>query len=130
MTSNATLLSAIHKTVAEILDIPEIKISLPIFSSRRRVLLAGAVAYVSYDFNVTSARTPGSYKQSLMQSVTSGGFITLLHAKSGILLQSTYDLHFDDYSPTFRPTRSPLSDLPLQAGEEMKVVNTIILIIS
>ena len=130
MTSNATLLSAIHKTVAEILDIPERKISLPIFSSRRRVLLAGAVAYVSYDFNVTSARTPGSYKQSLMQSVTSGGFIALLHAKSGILLNSTYDLHFDDYSPTFHPTRSPLSELSFQAGEEMKIVNTIILIIS
>ena len=125
-----TLLSAIRTTVAEVLNIPEIKISLPILSSRRRVLLSEAVAFVSYDFNVTSIRTPESFKQALRESVTTGDFVTLLHAKSGILLQSTYDLHFDDYSPTFRPTRSPLSELPLQAGEEMKVVNTIILIIS
>ena len=81
-----TLLSAIRTTVAEVLNIPEMKISLPILSSRRRVLLSEAVAFVSYDFNVTSIRTPESYKQALRESVTSGDFVTLLHAKSGILL--------------------------------------------
>ena len=63
-----------------------------------------------------------TYKVSLMDAVTTGDFVTLLHAKSGILLERTYDLHFDDYSPTFRPTRSPLSEVSLRGVENMIIL--------
>ena len=125
MVSNVTLLSAIHNAVAEILNVPEKKISSLSLTSKRSVSLSEMLAFVSYDLNVTSTRTPESYKQALMESVSSGGFVSLLHAKSGFLLQNTYDLHFNDYSPTFQPTRSPSSELLREAGEEITAVNII-----
>ena len=115
MASNATLPSAIRKTVADILKISEKYISMPVISSARRVLLSGM--YVSYDVNLTSTRTPESYKVALMDSVRSGGFVEVLHARSGVLLQSTYDLYFVDFSPTSAPTSSPVSTLSDQAGK-------------
>ena len=127
MALNETLLSAIRLTVAEILNIPETKISSLILTSKRIVSLSEMVAFVSYDFNVTSTRTSESYKVALINSVATGGFITILHAKSGYLLENTYDLHFADYSPTFRPTRSPLSEVSFHAGN---LVIDVILIIS
>ena len=127
MALNETLLSAIRLTVAEILNIPETKISSLILTSKRTVSLSEIVAFVSYDFNVTSTRTSESYKVALINSVATGGFITILHAKSGYLLENTYDLHFADYSPTFRPTRSPLSEVSFHAGN---LVIDVILIIS
>ena len=127
MALNETLLSAIRLTVAEILNIPETKISSLILTSKRIVSLSEMVAFVSYDFNVTSTRTSESYKVALINSVATGGFITILHAKSGYLLENTYDLHFADYSPTFWPTRSPLSEVSFHAGN---LVIDVILIIS
>ena len=115
MASNATLPSAIRKTVADILKISEKYISMPVISSARRVLLSGM--YVSYDVNLTSTRTPESYKVALMDSVRSGGFVEVLHAKSGVLLERTYDLYFVDFSPTSAPTRSPVSTLLSKAGK-------------
>ena len=116
MASNATLPLAIRKTVADILKISEKYISMPVVSSTRRVLLSGM--YVSYDLNLISTRTPESFKVALMESVTTGGFVQVLHANSGVLLESTYDLHFVDTSPTFAPTSSPVSTLSSQAGKE------------
>ena len=127
MVSNETLLSSIHKAVAEILNVPETKISSPKLTSKRSVALTGMVAFVSYDLNVTSTRTPESYKQALINSVATGGFVALLHAESGFLLENTYDLHFNDYSPTFQPTKSPLSEAFIQAGKEVTVVSVVIL---
>ena len=116
MASNATLPLAIRKTVADILKISEKNISMPVISSARRVLLSGM--YVSYDLNLISTRTPESFKAALMESVTTGGFVQVLHANSGVLLESTYDLRFVDTSPTFAPTGSPVSTLSSQAGKE------------
>ena len=115
--SNATLSLAIRKTVADILKVPERNISVPIISSARRVLLSGVFAFVSYDLNLISTRTPESFKAALIESVTTGGFVTLLHTNSGVLLQRTYNLHFDDFSPTFTPTSSPVSTLSSQGGK-------------
>ena len=125
----------IRETVAEILQISEKTISLPILTSTsasassRRVLLSGM--FVSYDINVTSYRTPESFKLALTESVSSGNFVTVLKAKSGIKIESTHDLHFDDYSPTSKPTMSPSSVLSSRAGElTMKVttMNTILFV--
>ena len=127
MALNETLISAIHKTVAEILNVPETKISSVKLTSKRSVSLSEMVAFVSYDLNVTSTRTPESYKQALINSVATGGFVALLHAESGFLLENTYDLHFNDYSPTFQPTKSPLSEVFIQAGKEVTVVSVVIL---
>ena len=115
MASNATLPLAIRKTVADILKVPEKNISTPIISSARRVLLSGM--YVSYDLNLISTRTPESFKVALIESVTTGAFVTLLHANSGVLLERTYDLHFDDFSPTSTPTSSPVSTLSSLSGK-------------
>ena len=118
MASNATLPSAIRKTVADILKISEKYISMPVISPTRRVLLSGM--YVSYDLNLINTRTPESFKAALMESVTTGGFVQVLHANSGVLLESTYDLHFVDYMPTTRPTSSPSSVFSNQEGKQMK----------
>ena len=123
MASNETLISAICKTVAEILNVPESKISSVKLTSKRSMSLSEMVAFLSYDLIVTSTRTPESYKQALINSVATGGFIRLLHAKSGFQLENTYDLHFNDYSPTYQPTRSPLSEVSLQASKEFVVVS-------
>ena len=88
MAFNATLPLAIRKTVADILKISEKYISMPVISPTRRVLLSGM--YVSYDLNLISTRTPESFKAALMESVTTGGFVQVLHANSGVLLESTY----------------------------------------
>ena len=120
MVSNVTLLLAIHRTVAETLRISEKTISSPILTPNRRALLSGM--FVSYVINVTSYRTTESFKLALMDSVTSGDFVALLKAKSGIMIESTYNLHFDDYSPTLRPTINPSSILSNQAGKEMMIV--------
>ena len=64
---NVTLSSAIRRTVAEILNISEKSISIPIISPKRRMLLSGV--YVTYDLNVTSYRTPEWYKSALTESV-------------------------------------------------------------
>ena len=117
MASNAMLPLAIRKTVADILKIPEKNISTPIISSTRRVLLSGVSAFVSYDLNLISTRTPESFKVALIESVTTGAFVTLLHANSGVLLERTYDLHFDDFSPTSTPTSSPVSTLSGLSGK-------------
>ena len=117
LASNVTFLLAIRMTVAEILLIPEKTISLPIMTSMRRLLLSGM--YVSYDINVTSHRPTESFKVALLKSVTTGDFLTVLHSKSSILLQSTYDLHFVDYMPTTRPTSSPSSVFSNQEGKQM-----------
>ena len=61
-----------------------------------------------------------SFKVALLKSVTTGDFLTVLHSKSSILLQSTYDLHFVDYMPTTRPTSSPSSVFSNQEGKQMK----------
>ena len=124
MASNATLPLAIRKTVADILKISEKNISMPVISSTRRVLLSGM--YVSYDLNLISTRTPESFKAALMESVTTGGFVQVLHANSGVLLESTYDLRFFDFSPTFAPTGSPVSTLSSQAGKERIISSKII----
>ena len=116
MASNATLLLGIRKTVADILKISEKNISLPVISSTRRVLLSGM--YVSYDLNLISTRTPESFKAALKESVTTGGFVQVLHANSGVLLESTYDLHFVDFSPTFAPTSRPVPITSSQAGKK------------
>ena len=126
ITSNATLSLAIRKTVANILKVPERNISVPIISSARRVLLSGVFAFVSYDLNLISTRTPESFKAALMESVTTGGFVQVLHANSGVLLESTYDLRFVDTSPTFAPTGSPVSTLSSQAGKERIISSKII----
>ena len=123
----------IRETVAEILQISEKKISLPILTSTsasassRRVLLSGM--FVSYDINVTSYRTPESFKLALTESVSSGNFVTVLKAKSGIEIESTNDLHFDDYSPTSNPTMSPSSVLSSRAGEFTTKVTMIVMIL-
>ena len=124
MAFNATLPLAIRKTVADILKISEKNISMPVISPTRRVLLSGM--YVSYDLNLISTRTPESFKAALMESVTTGGFVQVLHANSGVLLESTYDLHFVDFSPTFAPTGSPVSTILSQAGKERKTSSKII----
>ena len=125
----------IRETVAEILQISEKTISLPILTSTsasassRRVLLSGM--FVSYDINVTSYRTPESFKLALTESASSGNFVTVLKAKSGIEIESTYDLHFDDYSPTSKPTMSPSSVLSSRAGEfttKVTITNTILFV--
>ena len=82
-------------------------VGCPVISSTRRVLLSGM--YVSYDLNLISTRTPESFKAALMESVATGGFVQVLHANSGVLLESTYGLHFVDFSPTSAPTSSPVS---------------------
>ena len=85
--------------------------------------------FVSYDINVTSHRTPESFKLALTESVSSGNFVTVLEAKSGIEIESTHDLHFDDYSPTSKPTMSPSSVLSSRAGEfttKVTIVNMIL----
>ena len=124
MAFNATLPLAIRKTVADILKISEKDISMPVISSTRRVLLSGM--YVSYDLNLISTRTPESFKAALMESVTTGGFVQVLHANSGVLLVSTYGLHFVDTSPTSAPTSSPVSTLSSPAGKERKTSSKII----
>ena len=124
MASNATLPLAIRKTVADILKVPEKNISVPIISSARRVLLSGM--YVSYDLNLISTRTPESFKVALMESVTTGGFVQVLHAHSGVLLESTYDLRFFDFSPTFAPTSNLVSTLSSPAGKERIISSKII----
>ena len=125
----------IRETVAEILQISEKTISLPILTSTsasassRRVLLSGM--FVSYDINVTSYRTPESFKLALTESVSSGNFVTVLKAKSGIEIESTHDLHFDDYSPTSKPTMSPSSVISSRAGElttKVTMINTILFV--
>ena len=116
MASNATLLLAIRKTVADILKISGKNISMPVISPTRRVLLSGM--YVSYDLNLISTRTPESFKVALKESVTTGGFVQVLHANSGVLLESTYDLHFVDFSPTFAPTSRPVPITSSQAGKK------------
>ena len=124
MAFNATLPLAIRKTVADILKISEKDISMPVISSTRRVLLSGM--YVSYDLNLISTRTPESFKAALMESVTTGGFVQVLHANSGVLLVSTYGLHFVDTSPTSAPTSSPVSTLSSPAGKERIISSKII----
>ena len=124
MAFNATLPFAIRKTVADVLKISEKDISMPVISSTRRVLLSGM--YVSYDLNLISTRTPESFKVALMESVTTGGFVQVLHANSGVLLESTYGLHFVDTSPTSAPTSSPVSTLSSPAGKERKTSSKII----
>ena len=121
MATNATLLLAIRKTVSEVLNISEKAISSPILSSNRRVLLSGMS--VSYDINVTSHRSSESFKQALMDSVTAGDFVTLFNAKSGVLLEETFDLQFIDYSPTSLPTSSPSSLFSNEAGKKIDCVN-------
>ena len=120
---NVTLSSAIRRTVAEILDISEKSISIPIISPKRRMLLSGV--YVTYDLNVTSYRTPEWYKSTLTESVEKGHFITLLSSKAGVVLGISYDLHFDDYSPTSRPISSPSFVLSKQAGMQTIMSNII-----
>ena len=124
MAFNATLPLAIRKTVADILKISEKYISMPVISPTRRVLLSGM--YVSYDLNLISTRTPESFKAALMESVTTGGFVQVLHSNSGVLLESTYGLHFVDTSPTSAPTSSPVSTLSSPAGKERIISSKII----
>ena len=122
MAFNATLPLAIRKTVADILKISEKNISMPVISSTRRVLLSGM--YVSYDLNLISTRTPESFKAALMESVTTGGFVQVLHANSGVLLVSTYGLHFVDTSPTFAPAGLDSVDTGLPVGAKVGDVST------
>ena len=121
MAFNATLPLAIRKTVADILKISEKYISMPVVSSTRRVLLSGM--YVSYDLNLISTRTPESFKAALMESVTTGGFVQVLHANSGVFVERTYDLRFFDFSPTFAPTSNLVSTLLNKAGKK-RVIST------
>ena len=124
MAFNATLPSAIRKTVADILKISEKYISMPVISPTRRVLLSGM--YVSYDLNLISTRTPESFKVALMESVTTGGFVQVLHANSGVFVERTYDLRFFDFSPTFAPTSNLVSTLSSPAGKERIISSKII----
>ena len=114
----------IRKTVSEILSIPEKTITLPKISSSRRVLLSGI--YVSYDINITSYRTPESYKLALTEAMVSGAFVSLIEAKSTVGIQSMYDLHFDDYSPTSQPSISPLSLLSGSKGMVFVTIDRIV----
>ena len=86
----------------EILNISETKISIPILSSKKRILVIGTL--VLYSLNVTSTRTPESYRLILIESISTGEFDTLLRTKSGIQLLSTADFTLDNFSPTSRPS--------------------------
>ena len=58
------------------------------------------------------------FKSALMESVTTGAFVQVLHANSGVFVERTYDLRFFDFSPTFAPTGNPVSTLLSQAGKK------------
>ena len=105
MASNSTFLLTVRKTVAEVLNISETKISIPILSTGKRVLLTGAL--VLYNFNITSARTPESYRLTLTESVSTGGFDTILRMNSGVQVLSTSGFTLEDFSPTSKPSMSP-----------------------
>ena len=115
MASNSTFLLIVRKTVAEILNISETKISIPILSSKKRILVIGTL--VLYSLNVTSTRTPESYRLILIESISTGEFDTLLRTKSGIQLLSTADFSLDNFSPTSRPSMSPAYVFSSQIGK-------------